>query len=183
MNTRSSSSSKPTNEWSPPDGDFSQKIASLVAGLPVAMLATATAEGSLRSRPMAAVNHPSENGEVWFFTNDDTPKTAEIAAEHEVNLSYADPERQRYLSLSGVAAILRDPARVRRFWNESADAWFPGGPDDANLVLLRVRIHTAQAWNASGKCETIAEHRTEPSPSSAASGSEAEVEAKMRRGR
>ena len=139
-----------TREATSPDADFSRKIADLVAGAPVAMLTTVAPDGSLRSRPMAALEPPCENGEVWFFTTDDSPKTAEIAAEHEVNLSYSEPDAHRYVSLSGVAAIVRDPNRVRRAWPPAAGAWFPAGPEDPRLVLLRVRVHTAHEWDAQG---------------------------------
>jgi general stress protein 26 len=173
-----------TREWTAPDEEFAQKIAGLVAGAPVAMLTTIAPDGSLRSRPMAALESPCENGEVWFFTADDSPKTAEIAAEHEVNLSYSEPDKGRYVSLSGVAAILRDPERARRAWNPSAQAWFPSGPEDPRLVLLRVRVHTAHEWDAEGG-EMIEVRPGSPSQtgSSPATPRDGETETKMRLGR
>lgn len=167
-----------------PDENFARKIADLIAGAPVAMLTTTAPDGSLRSRPMAALEPPCENGEVWFFTADDSPKTSEIAAEHEVNLSYADASKDRYVSLSGVAAIVRDPDRARRAWNSAVQAWFPGGPEDPRLVLLRVRVHTAHEWNAQGG--EMIEIRPEPASgenSPPPSPEEAAIEAKMRLGR
>lgn len=171
-----------TREWTSPDDHFSRKIADLVAGAPVAMLTTVALDGSLRSRPMAALEAPPENGEVWFFTADDSPKTADIAAEHEVNLSYSDPAKGRYVSLSGVAAIVRDPERARRSWTPAAKAWFPGGPDDARLVLLRVRVHTAHEWNPQDGEMTEIRPASEKSDAPVPPA-EAAVEEKMRLGR
>lgn len=164
------------------DDAFTQKIANLIGDAPVAMLTTVAPDGSLRSRPMATLAPPSENGEVWFFTAENTPKTADIAGEHEVNLSYADPVRERYVSLSGVASLVRDPDRARRAWTPSAAAWFPRGPEDPSLMLLRVRVHTAHEWDADGR-DMIELRPSDENPEPAPSPEEAAIEEKMRLGR
>ncbi len=134
--------------WAPPDAETTRKLAALIKDIRIAMLTTFGADGSLRSRPMATQETGFEKGELWFFTADDSPKASEIAREHEVNLAYAEPKDQRYISLSGLAALVRDPARARRLWNPGLKAWFPKGPDDPHLALLRVRVHTAEYWDA-----------------------------------
>lgn len=145
-----------SRDWSPPDRDTQEKLNSLVKGIGVAMLTTVAPDGSLRSRPMATQGAGIENGELWFFTADDSGKVAEIEAEHEVNLAYAEPKEQRYVSLSGVASLKRDPARARKLWNDEAKAWFPGGADDPRLALLRVRVRVAEYWDApSGKMAAL----------------------------
>lgn len=121
----------------------------LIKDLGVAMLTTVAADGALRSRPMATQGG-LENGEIWFFTADDSGKVSEIEQEHEVNLAYAEPKDQRYVAISGRARLVRDLARARRMWNSEAVAWFPGGPDDPLLALLRVRVHAAEYWDAPG---------------------------------
>ena len=136
--------------WSPPSPELTKKLSDLIKDIRFAMLTTVAADGSLRSRPMATQNPVFENGEVWFFTADDSPKTAEIAGEHEVNLAYAEPKDQRYVSLSGTASLVRDPDRAKRMWNADVKPWFPGGLDDPHLCLLRVRVHGAEFWDAPG---------------------------------
>jgi general stress protein 26 len=153
----SASARRPADpQWAPPDPDTHRKLNALIKNIGTAMLTTVAPDGSLRSRPMATQGSGLENGELWYFTADDSGKVAEIAAEHEVNLAYAEPKEQRYVSLSGRASIKRDPARARRLWNSEAKAWFPGGPDDPHLALLRVRVHTAEYWDApSGKMASL----------------------------
>ncbi len=142
--------------WSPPDAETQRKLNRLIKDIGTAMLTTVGPDGSLRSRPMVTQTAGLENGELWFFTADDSGKVAEIEAEHEVNLAYAEPKEQRYVSLSGTAALKRDPARARRLWNSEVKAWFPGGPEDPHLALLRVRVHTAEYWDApSGKMASL----------------------------
>ncbi len=180
--TEPSATTPQSREWTPPDATFTKKIAHLIADIHVAMLTTVAPDGSLRSRPMATLNPPLENGEVWFFTADDSPKAAEIAAEHEVNLAYSEPARDHYVSLSGTASLVRDPERARRSWNPAARTWFPGGHDDPRLVLLRVRVRAAHAWDAKGGRMT--EIGPEPgAPSPAVSPKDAAVAEKMRLGR
>lgn len=142
-------STKQRREWAPPDAETARKLSSLIKDIGVAMLTTVAPDGSLRSRPMATQGG-IEHGELWFFTADDSGKVAEIESEHEVNLAYAEPKEQRYVSISGRAALVRDAERARRMWSPEVKAWFPGGPEDPRLALLRVRVHAAEYWDAPG---------------------------------
>lgn len=139
----------PRRQWTPPDPDTTRKLSALIEDIGVAMLATVAPDGSLRSRPMVSQGG-IEEGELWFFTADDSGKIAEIEQDHEVNLAYAEPKDRRYVSISGRATLVRDPERVRRMWSPEVEAWFPGGPDDPRLALLRVRVHAAEYWDSSG---------------------------------
>lgn len=136
-------------EWAPPDAEATRKLGELIRDIRVAMLVTVAADGRLRSRPMVTQTAEIESGELWFFTAAPSGKVHEIEREHEVNLAYAEPRDQRYVSLSGRARVLRDPDRSRRLWKAEAAAWFPGGPEDAQIALLRVRVRVAEYWDAS----------------------------------
>ena len=35
-------------------------------------------------------------------------------------------------------------------WNPVVEAWFPDGPDDPDLVLLKVDAESAEYWKAPG---------------------------------
>lgn len=113
-----------------------------------AMMATAEADGTIRSRPMTTLQgEPSD--EIWFFTNNPSGKTAEIAADQHVNLSYASADKNTYVSVSGTARVVRDPAKAKELWNPALNAWFPAGLDDPTLALLRVTIEQAEYWDGS----------------------------------
>jgi general stress protein 26 len=62
-------------------------------------------------------------------------------------VSYADPGDDSYVSLSGQARFLDEPARKEALWSSMAKAWFPGGPTDPDLALLAVRIRHAEYWD------------------------------------
>jgi general stress protein 26 len=123
-----------------------EKLAKLIRGIKFAMLTTAMPDGTLRSRPMATQQAPFD-GSLWFFTYFHSGKVDEIEHDQHVNVSYADPSGNRYVSVSGRAAIVRDRQKAGELWSELHRAWFPQGLDDPNLALLRVDVHDAEYWD------------------------------------
>ncbi len=77
-----------------------QKLAEKIKDIPFAMLTTACADGTLRSRPMTA-QQVGFDGTLWFFTGASTHKTDEIAHDRHVNVSFSKPEDNVYVSVSG----------------------------------------------------------------------------------
>lgn len=122
------------------------ELREVIKDVKVAMLVTETADGSLRSRPMAT-QQTEFDGDLWFFTDLDSAKVFEIESERHVNVSYADPSHDKYASVSGLASLFNDRSKIRELWNAHAKAWFPGGPDDANVALIRVRPTAAEYWD------------------------------------
>ena len=112
----------------------------------VAMMTTSDKDGSLRSRPMYT-QQAEFDGELWFFTADDSGKVEEISQEHQVNLNYAEPKSSLYVSVSGTAELVKDRSKIEELWSPMLKAWFKGGIDDPHLALLRVRVSRAEYWD------------------------------------
>ncbi len=110
-----------------------------------AMMTTVEMDGSFRSRPMWTQGKEFE-GSLWFFVSDDGPLARELDRNPRVGLSYAAPDKDLYISVSGRAALIHDRAKAEELWNIYAEAWFPGGVDDPHLGLLRVEVEQAQYW-------------------------------------
>lgn len=127
--------------------DARQKLGELINGIRIAMLTTVDADGSLRSRPMGT-QEAEFDGSLWFFTDASSHKVEEIRGDYHVNVSYADADRQTYVSVSGRATLVRDRQTAERYWSPVMKAWFPGGLDDPNLALLRVEVDSAEYWDA-----------------------------------
>ena len=121
------------------------KLVTMIETLEVGMLTTEDKNGHLRSRPMAT--QKVEDGVLWFFSPKDTPKILEVQKDSEVNVSYADPNNEVYISVSGVARAFQDPAKVRELWSSTAQRWFPNGPDDPSITILKVAIAQAEYWD------------------------------------
>jgi general stress protein 26 len=126
-----------------------EPVAALVKEIKFGMLTTEEIDGTLRSRPMATMQMEA-NGALWFFTALDSPKLAEAEQHRQVNISYARPDKQDYLSVSGTVSIVRDRAKMESLWSPWIKPWFPEGLDDPNLVLLKVNIRDAEYWKAPG---------------------------------
>lgn len=129
------------------DSNDIEKIRDLIKGIRFAMLTTVDTDGSLRSRPMAA-QELEFDGELWFFTGASSPKVGEVERDHRVNVSFADPDDNTYVSISGTARLVRDKAKAKELWNPALKAWFPQGLDDPELALLRVEVEKAEYWDS-----------------------------------
>jgi general stress protein 26 len=123
------------------------KLGELIRDIRVAMLTTIDEDGSLRSRPMAAPQVAFE-GELWFFTGSDAPKVEEAQQCHQVNVSFADPAQQCYVSISGTATLVRNRQKMGELWSPWLRTWFPHGLDEPNLALLKVEVEKAEYWDA-----------------------------------
>lgn len=124
-----------------------KKLAELIKGIEVAMLTTVAEDGTLRSRPM--VTQKAEfDGTLWFFTPAGAPKVGEVGHDRRVNVSYASPDDNRYVSVSGTAELVRDRQKIEELWNPVLKAWFPDGLQDPELALLRVNPERAEYWDS-----------------------------------
>ena len=124
-----------------------RKLASLIKGIRFAMLTTVCPDGTLRSRPMAT-QRDAFDGVLWFFTDDKSAKVFEIRNDTHVNVSYADPAKNNYVSVSGRASLVKDKVIAKELWNPLYKAWFPKGLDDPRLALLRVAVERAEYWDS-----------------------------------
>jgi general stress protein 26 len=125
--------------------DDRDKLASLIKGIRFAMLTTVGQEGKLHSRPMATLESEFD-GNLWFFTDDSSPKVYELYQNRHVTLTYADADSHTYVAVCGTGEITRDGEMIRHLWRPELKAWFPGGKDDPHLVLIKVGVESAEYW-------------------------------------
>ena len=115
----------------------------------IAMLTTRRPDGHLESRAMATQKRAA-GADLWFVTLDGARKLRDIAADPHVNLSYYKDRTREWVSVSGIASITRDRARIHELYAADWKVWFPeagdprhGTPDDPRMVLIGVDIHAA----------------------------------------
>jgi general stress protein 26 len=123
-----------------------EKLRELIKDIDFCMLTTADQDGTLRSRPMST-QQTEFDGDLWFFTEFNTAKVEEVQRDQHVNVSYSDPKKNCYVSVSGTAQVMRDQAKINELWNPVHRAWFPKGPEDPNLALLKVKVTQAEYWD------------------------------------
>ncbi len=125
-----------------------QKIAELIKGIDFGMLTTIDEAGHLHSRPMSTNGEVEFNGDLWFFTSSTSHKVYEIERKPQVNVSFASPKDQNYVSLSGTAELVLDKEKMAELWQPQLKAWFPQELDTPDIALLKVNVETAEYWDA-----------------------------------
>jgi len=127
-----------------------EKLGELIKDMRIAMLTTVEPDGTLHTRPLATLRYAND-GELWFFTSLDSAKVHEVEEDRRASVTYSDMEQNIYVAVSGTADIVRDRKKAEELWSPMAKAWFPKGPDDPQLALLRVRIERAEYWDSPGR--------------------------------
>lgn len=128
--------------------DDLKKLRELVKDIDFCMLTTVDEGGDLHSRPMSSNGDIDTNGNIWFFTNASSHKVSEIRKLPKVNVSFADPDSQRYVSVSGKAELVRDQEKIEELWRPEFKMWFPEGKDDPEVALLRIDLEKAEYWDS-----------------------------------
>ena len=125
-----------------------KKLIEKIKDIKTAMFVTADQDGTLRSRPMRQQTI-DDDGTIWFFTRQPSGKTEEIKQDAHVNLSYAEPADQKFVSVSGTASLSKDRAKIDELWDPSVKAWFPEGKEDPELTVLKVTPTKGEYWDSS----------------------------------
>ena len=123
------------------------KLAELIADIQVCMFTTTDDDGQLMSRPMA-VQEVEFDGDLWFFTKLGGRKINQIRQLPRVNVAFAS--KSSWVSVTGKAEIVHDDEKAKQLWNTRISAWFPDGPEDPELVLIRVHADGAEYWDSPG---------------------------------
>ncbi|QYF92969.1 pyridoxamine 5'-phosphate oxidase family protein [Massilia sp. PAMC28688] len=130
--------------------DHSSQVAELkskIKSIRFAMFTTIDEHGHLISRPMTNQETDAQ-GNLWFYTSTETDLWENIVAHPEVNLSFSEPADHVYVSISGRAERVVERDKIKAMWNSAVQAWYPHGPDDPHVVLIKVVSDTAEYWDS-----------------------------------
>jgi general stress protein 26 len=108
-----------------------------------------THEGDkLRSRPMAAYLDRHANT-IFFLSDARRHKDDEIAANPNINLSFADAGDMKFVSVSGTAVVSNDRAKIKDLFSTPAKAWWDSA-EDPNIRVLKFTPDEAEFWDSPG---------------------------------
>jgi general stress protein 26 len=93
---------------------------------------------------------------IRFLTDRRSGKDREILAAPEVGLAFIDANAKAYLSVTGRAELVRDRSEVQGIWKGTDTVWWPGGPDDPNVLVLRVTPTIAELWDGPSSRAVVA---------------------------
>lgn len=138
-----------SNTTPAPDAADFAKLAELIQDVRVAMLTTFPDDAPPHVRPMytQAVDPKAFDGTLWFMTDADSAKVHELAKNRGVLVTYSAPDKNRYVVVRGTGTVERNPEKAKELWNVHAKGWYPGGPDDPTLRLIRVHVEMAEYWD------------------------------------
>jgi general stress protein 26 len=124
-----------------------RKVAELIKGQRFGFLTTTTPEGTLTSRPMT-LQEVEFDGDLWFFAERGSHPVQHIQVSRQVNVGIGSGGT--WVSLTGSARVVDDLAKKKELWNGAVEAWFPNGPEDPDVVLLKVEGDSAEYWDSPG---------------------------------
>jgi general stress protein 26 len=128
--------------------DPHKKLWDLIKHMRFGMLTHKHPSGLLHAHPLTTQNKSLEpDMALYFFVSKKTELGERIRADGNVNVSYADPQKDTYVSVSGQASISEDLHQKQHLFNALSKAWFPGGVSDPDLELLQVKITYAEYWD------------------------------------
>ena len=120
----------------------------LIKDIKFGMLTHRHTDGQLHSAPLTTQNKADDEGMALYFFISRTGEVAScITTDGNVNVAYAHPGDDKYVSVSGHATIIEDQTKKDYLFTPFAKAWFPGGPTDPDMALLQVTIGHAEYWD------------------------------------
>lgn len=129
-----------------------EQVQAMLEGFRFAMLTTRDEQGMLQAHPLT-VQEREFDGDLWFIVGGDAPLVQHVGVDPAVGVSFSGDSS--WLSISGTASIVDDPALLDSLWNPVVDAWFPEGPRESKATLLKVDSASAQYWDSPGRLATL----------------------------
>ncbi|HWE79126.1 MAG TPA: pyridoxamine 5'-phosphate oxidase family protein [Pseudolabrys sp.] len=129
------------------------RIWDLLEATGVGMLTTRFA-GGMRARPLEA-RPDRDHGVVYFIVDVRGLKDDEIEAAPDVCFTLTNVQDKAYLSLAARAEVLRDPLLAAKFWKKTDDVWWPGGPEDRHVRVLKLEPSLGELWDGPVSREVV----------------------------
>jgi general stress protein 26 len=106
-----------------------------------------------KSRPMTAQLHPDDEddegdhrGPIWFFTSADASLAGGLGDDAPAFFTFTSKGGDVFAHVTGRLRIDTDRSIIDDLWNPFVAAWYEGGKDDPDLVLLRFDPASAEVW-------------------------------------
>lgn len=93
--------------------------------------------------PMTAQLDKDANHAIWFFTS----RTNRFAEMGPATATYISKGHDLFARFSGNLVEETSRERFDKQWNNFVEAWFPGGKEDPNILMLRMDLGDASIWS------------------------------------
>ncbi|HEV2594281.1 MAG TPA: pyridoxamine 5'-phosphate oxidase family protein [Sphingomicrobium sp.] len=128
--------------------DISEKM----RDIDFAMLATKTQGGAIAARPMSNNRQVEYDGDNYFFTLQNTGTVSDITSDPNVGLCFQGKSgalglKPFFITIEGIAELIRDVDQFAEHWTSDLDEWFKEGVDTPGLVLIKVHAKRIHYWD------------------------------------
>ncbi|MEN3951109.1 pyridoxamine 5'-phosphate oxidase family protein [Iodidimonas sp. SYSU 1G8] len=97
-------------------------------------------------RPMTGLIE-GKHGPIWFFTSRESELVGACGAGASRAIgTFTSKGHDLFATVRGTLVIDNDREAIERLWNPMIAAWYEGGKDDPDLVLLRFDAERAEIW-------------------------------------
>ena len=137
-----------------PKSESDQRAAlhKIISAAHTAFLVT-TSEKGPHGRPMVTAQIDAEMRTIYFPTQRDSAKLAELAKDDRVFLGYVSGSD--WASITGRGRVVDDKAKNRELWTDLWKNWFDG-PDDPKMVLIEVTPELGEYWDSASRAVVLA---------------------------
>lgn len=87
---------------------------------------------------------PARGGAIWFFAE----KHNRLARGGPAMAQFVSKGHDLFASLGGNISVEADDAVIDRFWSHAVAAWYDGGRQDPDLLMLRMDLTDIEIWEA-----------------------------------
>jgi general stress protein 26 len=98
----------------------------------------------MHSEPLTAQLDDDQVDRLFFFV----ARGNRVAQGGPAMAQFVSKGHDFFACLSGTISVNDDRAMIDKLWSRQAEAWFPGGKGDPELVLIRFDIDDAELWEA-----------------------------------
>lgn len=102
-----------------------------------------------QARPLSSRVFREEEA-IYFLVSADGHKNSQIEQFPVVNLSYSDPGKMNFISISGQATLSNNRAKIKELWSAFDKAWWDDS-NDPDIRLITVVPEKAELWDSPGK--------------------------------
>lgn len=134
------------------------EVAAKMRGIDFCTLSTHTDGGAIAGRPMSNNGDVEYDGDSFFFALDSTRTVRDIGRDPKVGLAYQGKSgvlgmRPFFVTVEGMAEVIRDKAAFEAHWTTDLERWFKDGVDTPGLVLLKVHAQRLHYWDGEDEGE------------------------------
>ena len=124
--------------------DALPRLVEALARFEPAVLLSADGRGALYA-PMADGRRERE---LWLLADARTALEWEAGRHHAVVLTFQSHDERVFAQVTGLAEPVVDTDIAGQLWRQSFARWFPGGPEDQRLLVVRLDATSADYYES-----------------------------------